>query len=100
MNPIGKISQLLPTTTAKIAASLVVPLAYAPFLLPPFLFEWLQPTKDSQLWLVQLLLATGTSLILSLIVTFSILYHCYHKSINLKEAMEKAEERLRNARKP
>ena len=91
-----KIESILPTTLSRWAVTLWLPLTSAPFLLPDFLFAWMPPTQATVTWLGKLMLALLVSLLFLIVALCSVLYECYHKSNDLKGALEAARKRVKN----
>ena len=89
-----KLEDVLPTTLSRWAAALAAPLAYAPYLLPDLLFAWMPPTLTTVTWLGKLTLALLVLLLLSIVAFCSVLYECYHKSIDIRGAIAEAKNRV------
>ena len=89
-----KLESLLPTTLSRWTIALGVPLASTPFLLPDFLFAWIPPSPATVTWLGKSTLALLVLLLSALIALCSVLYECYHKTVDAKAALNEARARV------
>jgi hypothetical protein len=89
----------LPTTPAKVALLLTVPLSIVPFLLPEFVFPDRQLTEAAQIWLLQLL-GSGTVLLIGSLAILGLVLHEFHRpSPDLADALRRARERVKDQEK-
>ena len=99
MNISGQIQALLPTRLARLSTLLAPVLSVGLYALPEPLRIWLQASPETQAELLRLLLAGMPILVGAVVVTASVLHHCYFRTVNMQQVIAEADARLRKSQK-
>lgn len=84
----------LPTKISRVALYLAVPVGGLPFLLPQSLLSDMRLSTETLQWFLRLGASAGILLLLVLAALVSILYDCYHRSADMRGALEEAHKRV------
>lgn len=92
-----KIETLLPTKLSRWALVVGLSLAASTTQLPSFLLEWLPTTTDTVQHLARWLMSVSLLALALLVALVSVLYECYHKTVDAKAALDAARARVNKA---
>lgn len=87
------LEKYLPTGLSRVALYLVAPLAASPFFIPASVFSDLRLSPETVQWFLRLGISATLLLVLAVVVLISVLYDCYHRSVDIRRAMEEGRQR-------